>query len=142
MLTLLQTPHRAESVKKPKIKLTNNSTPKASNGVDSPSTKDSSKAVKVKAKPAKGGKEKTDSKKKEPAAPKEPELSPEEKRLRKEVRQFGHIAIASIYADYFTEGDTVLATSTSEGPIAPRPRAKGRGDEVHVGISGQARNVP
>ncbi|KAI0135495.1 hypothetical protein F4814DRAFT_444312 [Daldinia grandis] len=79
------TPQRSESVKKPKIKLTNSSTPKAANGVQSPSTKDSSKAVKVKAKSAKGSKEKSDSKKeKEASAPKEPELSPEERHVRKE----------------------------------------------------------
>ncbi|KAI0851395.1 hypothetical protein F5Y00DRAFT_8486 [Daldinia vernicosa] len=79
------TPQRSESVKKPKIKLTNSSTPKVANGVQSPSTKDSSKAVKVKAKSAKGSKEKSDSKKeKEASAPKEPELSPEERHVRKE----------------------------------------------------------
>ncbi|KAI8966020.1 hypothetical protein F5Y11DRAFT_236481 [Daldinia sp. FL1419] len=79
------TPQRSESVKKPKIKLTNSSTPKAANGVQSPSAKDSSKAVKVKGKSTKGGKEKADSKKeKEASAPKEPELSPEERHVRKE----------------------------------------------------------
>ncbi|KAI1416000.1 hypothetical protein F5Y13DRAFT_141011 [Hypoxylon sp. FL1857] len=79
------TPQRSESVKKPKIKLTNSSTPKAANGVQSPTTKDSSKPVKVKAKSAKGSKDKADSKKeKEASAPKEPELSPEERRVRKE----------------------------------------------------------
>ncbi|KAK6954435.1 hypothetical protein Daesc_004402 [Daldinia eschscholtzii] len=77
------TPQRSESVKKPKIKLTNSSTPKAANGVQSPSTQDSSKGVKVKAKSSK--KEKADSKKeKEASAPKEPELSPEERHVRKE----------------------------------------------------------
>ncbi|KAI0889988.1 uncharacterized protein GGS22DRAFT_6907 [Annulohypoxylon maeteangense] len=76
------TPQRSESVKKPKIKITNSSTPKATNGVQSPTTKDS-KAVKVKAKSGKGSKDKAESKKeKEP--PKEPELSPEEKHMRKE----------------------------------------------------------
>ncbi|KAI1382161.1 hypothetical protein F4677DRAFT_17165 [Hypoxylon crocopeplum] len=79
------TPQRSDSVKKPKIKLTNSSTPKPANGVPSPTTKDSSKPVKVKAKQAKGGKEKAESKKeKEAAAPKEPELSAEERQLRKE----------------------------------------------------------
>ncbi|KAI0140997.1 hypothetical protein F4776DRAFT_676896 [Hypoxylon sp. NC0597] len=78
------TPQRSESVKKPKIKLTNSSTPKAANGVQSP-TKDSSKPVKVKAKSTKGGKDKTESKKEKDApAPKEPELSPEERHMRKE----------------------------------------------------------
>ncbi|OTB18363.1 hypothetical protein K445DRAFT_19923 [Daldinia sp. EC12] len=77
------TPQRSESVKKPKIKLTNSSTPKAANGVQSPSTKDSSKGVKVKAKSSK--KEKADNEKeKEASAPKEPELSPEERHVRKE----------------------------------------------------------
>ncbi|KAI1143409.1 hypothetical protein F5Y05DRAFT_151993 [Hypoxylon sp. FL0543] len=83
----VNTPQRAESVKKPKIKLTNSSTPKTANGVQSPTAKDSSKPVKVKAK-AKGGKDKAESKErqeeKEASVPKEPELSPEEKHLRKE----------------------------------------------------------
>lgn len=76
------TPQRSESVKKPKIKITNSSTPKATNGVQSPTTKDS-KPVKVKSKATKGSKEKAESKKKE-EAPREPELSPEEKHMRKE----------------------------------------------------------
>ncbi|KAI0176260.1 hypothetical protein GGR52DRAFT_571226 [Hypoxylon sp. FL1284] len=67
---------RPEPAKKPKIKLTN-STAKASNGVQSPAPKESSKASKAKAK--------ADSKKeKETPVPKEPELSPEEKAVRKE----------------------------------------------------------
>ncbi|KAI1383182.1 uncharacterized protein F4822DRAFT_419570 [Hypoxylon trugodes] len=82
------TPQRAESVKKPKIKLTNSSTPKSANGVQSPSTKESSKPVKVKAK-TKGGKDKGESKKeKEAVAPKEPELTPEERHVRKEKEIF------------------------------------------------------
>ncbi|OTA64517.1 hypothetical protein K449DRAFT_432080 [Hypoxylon sp. EC38] len=81
----VNTPQRSESVKKPKIKLTNSSTPKAANGVQSPTAKDSSKPVKVKAKTAKGSKDKAEVKKeKEAPAPKEPELSPEEKHMRKE----------------------------------------------------------
>ncbi|KAI1105239.1 hypothetical protein F4804DRAFT_144129 [Jackrogersella minutella] len=81
----ISTPQRSESVKKPKIKITNSSTPKAANGVQSPTAKDSSKPVKVKSKPAKGNKDKVENKKeKEVATPKEPELSPEEKRVRKE----------------------------------------------------------
>ncbi|KAI1488165.1 hypothetical protein F5X96DRAFT_105181 [Biscogniauxia mediterranea] len=76
------TPQRSDSVKKPKIKLTNSSTPKTANGVQSPSVaKDSSRAkgkTKSKAKDADNKKEK------EQAAPKEPELTPEEKHVRKE----------------------------------------------------------
>ncbi|KAI0842059.1 hypothetical protein F5Y06DRAFT_167017 [Hypoxylon sp. FL0890] len=73
-----------DDANKPKIKLTNSSTPKAANGVQSPTEKDSTKPVKVKAK-SKGGKDKAESKKeKEAPAPKEPELSAEEKRMRKE----------------------------------------------------------
>ncbi|KAI6093775.1 hypothetical protein F4821DRAFT_252774 [Hypoxylon rubiginosum] len=83
------TPQRSESVKKPKIKLTNSSTPKASNGVQSPAPRESAKPMKVKAKASKAGKEKAETKKekekeKETPAPKEPELSPEEKHVRKE----------------------------------------------------------
>ncbi|KAI1118784.1 hypothetical protein F5Y14DRAFT_397633 [Nemania sp. NC0429] len=78
------TPQRSDSVKKPKIKLTSTSTPKAANGVQSPSTKDSTKPAKAKPKSSKGGKETGSKKEKEPVAPKEPELSPEERRARKE----------------------------------------------------------
>ncbi|KAH7035286.1 uncharacterized protein B0I36DRAFT_382029 [Microdochium trichocladiopsis] len=65
-----ETPQRSDSVKKPKIKLTSSSTPKA-NGVASPKDA-SSKTLKVKAKP------------KKVETPKEPELSPEEKKERKQ----------------------------------------------------------
>ncbi|KAI1162365.1 hypothetical protein F5B18DRAFT_381870 [Nemania serpens] len=78
------TPQRSDSVKKPKIKLTSTATPKAANGIQSPSTKDSTKPTKAKPKSSKGGKETGNKKEKEPAAPKEPELSPEERRARKE----------------------------------------------------------
>ncbi|KAI0022190.1 hypothetical protein F4780DRAFT_206470 [Xylariomycetidae sp. FL0641] len=76
---------RSDSVKKPKIKLTHNTTPKTANGAQSPTpAKDSAKSVKVKTK-SKGGKE-ADSKDKEAAAPKEPELTPKERQLRKEAK--------------------------------------------------------
>ncbi|KAI2638183.1 hypothetical protein GGS21DRAFT_458885 [Xylaria nigripes] len=78
------TPQRSDSVKKPKIKLTNTSTPKAANGVQSPAAKDSAKSSKAKAQSAKGSKAADSKKEKEPAAPKEPELTPEERRARKE----------------------------------------------------------
>ncbi|GAP86183.1 putative pwwp domain-containing protein [Rosellinia necatrix] len=78
------TPQRSDSVKKPKIKLTGAATPKTANGVQSPVTKDSAKPTKSKAKSSKGGKEAESKKEKEPAAPKEPELTPEERRARKE----------------------------------------------------------
>ncbi|KAI0397894.1 hypothetical protein F5Y17DRAFT_295710 [Xylariaceae sp. FL0594] len=72
----IKTPQRSESVKKPKIKLTNTSTPKTANGNQSPSVKDSAKSAKPKTKSSKGGKV--------AATPKEPELTPEERRARKE----------------------------------------------------------
>ncbi|KAJ8126142.1 hypothetical protein O1611_g7497 [Lasiodiplodia mahajangana] len=78
------TPQRSDSVKKPKIKLTSTSTPKAANGTQPPAAKDSSKPTKTKAKSSKGGKDGDSKKEKEPVAPKEPELTPEEKRARKE----------------------------------------------------------
>ncbi|KAI0508409.1 hypothetical protein F5B22DRAFT_404603 [Xylaria bambusicola] len=77
------TPQRSDSVKKPKIKLTGTSTPKTANGIQSPATKDSAKSAKAKSK-SKGSKEADNKKEKEPAAPKEPELTPEERRARKE----------------------------------------------------------
>ncbi|KXJ95777.1 hypothetical protein Micbo1qcDRAFT_28703 [Microdochium bolleyi] len=66
-----ETPQRSDSVKKPKIKLTSSSTPKTANGVGSPK-ESTSKTLKVKAKPKKA------------ETPKEPELSPEEKKERKQ----------------------------------------------------------
>ncbi|KAI0447419.1 hypothetical protein F4803DRAFT_546308 [Xylaria telfairii] len=77
-------PQRSDSVKKPKIKLTGTSTPKASNGVQSAATKDSAKPAKAKTKSSKASKETDSKKEKEPTAPKEPELTPEERRARKE----------------------------------------------------------
>ncbi|KAI0164809.1 hypothetical protein GGR57DRAFT_212850 [Xylariaceae sp. FL1272] len=80
------TPQQSDSVKKPKIKLTGSSTPKNANGVQSPSAaKEATKPLKVKAKSSKAAKDADSKKEKEVAAtPKEPELTPEEKRVRKE----------------------------------------------------------
>ncbi|KAK7951841.1 uncharacterized protein PG986_007569 [Apiospora aurea] len=75
------TPQRNESVKKPKIKLTTSSTPKAAaNGAQSPKNgkESTTKASKPKSKAAKKDAEE------KPAAPKEPELTPEERHVRKE----------------------------------------------------------
>ncbi len=82
--------------------MTNSSTPKTANGVQSPTPKDS-KPVKVKAKPAKGGKENADAKKeKESSVPvvKEAELSPEEKRMRKEVRKSNSLIVIASNCTY------------------------------------------
>lgn len=77
------TPQRSESVKKPKIKITSNSTPKAVNGSTPKGTKPSEpKAAKAKAK--KEGKTEDKKAEKEVQVPKEPELSPEERHQRKE----------------------------------------------------------
>ncbi|KAK3335532.1 hypothetical protein B0T19DRAFT_10915 [Cercophora scortea] len=81
-----ETPQRSESVKKPRIKLTVNSTPKTANGASS-----TPKAAKATAEP-KASKTKTKKTKeveekkveKEASVPKDPELSPEEKHARKE----------------------------------------------------------
>ncbi|KAK8126233.1 uncharacterized protein PG998_001992 [Apiospora kogelbergensis] len=75
------TPQRSESVKKPKIKLTTSSTPKAAaNGAQSPKNgkESTTKASKPKSKAAKKDAEE------KPAAPKEPELTAEERQMRKE----------------------------------------------------------
>ncbi|OIW35364.1 hypothetical protein CONLIGDRAFT_566910 [Coniochaeta ligniaria NRRL 30616] len=82
-----ETPQRAESVKKPKIKLTTSSTPKTTNGTastpKSAKAKDDSKPTKSKSK--KISKETADkTTEKEVAAPKEPEHTAEEKHQRKE----------------------------------------------------------
>ncbi|KAK9417231.1 hypothetical protein SUNI508_09035 [Seiridium unicorne] len=78
-------PQRSDSVKKPKIKLTTSSAPKAAtNGVSSPKDS-SSKTTKTKTKTPKPAKDSEGEKaKKEPVAPKEPEYTPEEKHARKE----------------------------------------------------------
>ncbi|KAI5866863.1 hypothetical protein GGS23DRAFT_292585 [Durotheca rogersii] len=78
---LISAPQRSESVKKPKIKLTNLPSSKGANGVKSPTKDASPKPVKIKAKSGRSSKEKADNKEKEP---KEPELSPEERHVRKE----------------------------------------------------------
>ncbi|KAI1345117.1 hypothetical protein F5Y15DRAFT_410795 [Xylariaceae sp. FL0016] len=79
------TSQRSDSVKKPKIKLTNISTPGGANGTQSPSSgKDSTKPAKAKGKSAKGAKEPEGKKEKETAAPKEPEMTAEERHVRKE----------------------------------------------------------
>ncbi|KAH8885174.1 hypothetical protein GQ53DRAFT_370691 [Thozetella sp. PMI_491] len=78
----IETPQRSDSVKKPKIKLTTNSTPKA-NGTPKPSKAGSeSKSSKPKSKKTKEPEEKKQEK--DSATPKEPELTPEEKHQRKE----------------------------------------------------------
>jgi len=81
----VQAPQRSDSVKKPKIKVVNNSsTPKAANGASTPkSAKDSSAPKAAKPKPSKKSSE--EKKKEEPAAPKEPEPTAEELHSRKEV---------------------------------------------------------
>ncbi|KAL8413981.1 hypothetical protein RB594_005279 [Gaeumannomyces avenae] len=86
------TPQRSDSVKKPKIKLTTNSTPKAANGTSTPkSPKPAAEAKASKSKAKKPVKEVADPKrtveKKVVEKEKEivmPELSPEEKHARKE----------------------------------------------------------
>lgn len=71
----IQTPQRPDSVKKPKIKL-NTSTPKAANGT--PKGKDES-ATKTKLKVKKSSEKKAE-------GPKEPKMTAEQRRQRKEVR--------------------------------------------------------
>lgn len=91
--TNLQTPHRSDSVKKPKIKLTTNSTPKAANGTSTPkspkpaaetkaSKSKSKKPAKEVAEPKKTADKKMVEKEKEIVMP---ELSLEEKLARKEA---------------------------------------------------------
>ncbi|KAK3330392.1 PWWP domain-containing protein [Apodospora peruviana] len=83
----IETPQRSDSVKKPKIKLTTNSTPKSTNGASSTPAKAAKpaaepKVTKPKVKKAKEPEEKKE--KEQPATPKEPELTQEEKHARKE----------------------------------------------------------
>ncbi|SPQ19411.1 3bd56652-4e37-41c1-bed5-64768552086b [Thermothielavioides terrestris] len=80
-----ETPQRSDSVKKPKIKLTTSATPKAANG-GAASTPKSGKAGESKSAKAKSKKAKEEGDKeveKEAPAPKEPELSAEDKHARK-----------------------------------------------------------
>ena len=87
----LQTPQRSDSVKKPKIKLTTSATPKVANGATS--TPKSTKAADSKSAKSKNKKKDADEAKveKEASAPKEPELSPEDRRVRKQVRRLAHV---------------------------------------------------
>lgn len=83
-----ETPQRSESVKKPKIKLTNNATPKAANGATPKSAKAGSDAKTKKAKkPAKEADEEDKAQ-----SPKEPEMSAEDRfeRKKKEVLFLRH----------------------------------------------------
>ncbi|KAK4131873.1 hypothetical protein BT67DRAFT_137269 [Trichocladium antarcticum] len=86
----VETPQRSESVKKPKIKLTTSATPKAANGAAaSPKSAKAAqpKSAKSKAKKAKNAEEEEEEEavvEKEDVAAKEPELSPEDRRVRKE----------------------------------------------------------
>jgi hypothetical protein len=81
---MMQTPQRTESVKKPKIKLTTNSTPKT-NGAASTSTPKATKATESKSAKSKTKKTNEAQVEKEMSVPKEPEYTPEERRARKEV---------------------------------------------------------
>ncbi|KAL1882716.1 hypothetical protein VTK73DRAFT_1236 [Phialemonium thermophilum] len=80
-----ETPQRSDSVKKPKIKLTVNSTPKSTNGTSSTpkSSKAQSQSKLAKSKPKKHEVADEDRKAGEVSAAKEPELSAEEKHARK-----------------------------------------------------------
>ncbi|GKT55036.1 PWWP domain-containing protein [Colletotrichum tofieldiae] len=81
---VVSTPARTDSAKKPKIKLNTSSTPKTTNGTATPKSGKESAA-----KPAKSKSSKKDGieKKAEKEAPKEPELTAEEKHHRKEASQ-------------------------------------------------------
>ena len=79
----MQTPQRSDSVKKPKIKLTTSATPKAANGATA--TPKPTKAAESKSAKSKSKKKDADEKKAEEAAAKEPELSAEDKHVRKSV---------------------------------------------------------
>lgn len=83
-----ETPQRSESVKKPKIKLTNNATPKTANGATPKSAKAGAEAKNKKAKkPAKEADEEEKAQ-----SPKEPEMSAEDRfeRKKKEVLFLRH----------------------------------------------------
>ncbi|KAK3383394.1 hypothetical protein B0T24DRAFT_604795 [Lasiosphaeria ovina] len=82
----VETPQRTDSVKKPKIKLTTSSTPKAPNGTASASkpAKSASEKKPAKSKAAKPKEAEEKKAEKEVVTPKEPEVSPEEKHARKE----------------------------------------------------------
>jgi hypothetical protein len=86
LLTSLQTPQRTESVKKPRQTLKLTTTPKTTNGTATPkSTKEAAPKSAKSTKPKKAAKA---AQTPEVVVPKEPELSAEEKRAKKEVSQF------------------------------------------------------
>lgn len=87
-----KTPQRSDSVKKPKIKLTTNSTPKGANGAAN--TPKSAKTTDSKSAKSKGKKKDADEEKsQETAVTKEPELSAEEKYARKTVCRPEHAIV-------------------------------------------------
>jgi hypothetical protein len=124
-----QTPARSDSVKKPKIKLTSSATPKVANGATSTpkSTKATEpKSAKSKPKKAKEAEEKVE---KEDLTPKEPELSPEDRRARKEVLLTGSLCIVLVrikqWLTYSPERGSVPSAQAPKGPPHEGPGAQG-----------------
>lgn len=128
VLTPLQTPQRSDSVKKPKIKLTTSATPKAANGAAS--TPKSTKATETKGAKSKSKKKDADEKmaEKESATPKEPELSAEDKHVRKEVchrdnRRHSVLSSANTWhRKRSCSSGTSCRRASSQGTRSPRRR--------------------
>ena len=102
-------------MKKPKIKLTTSSTPKTANGAAA--TPKSSKAAESKSAKSKSKKAKEADEAKAEAAPKEPELSAEDKRARKEVR-----------LSFTLNEEHLLTRPTEGGPVPPAQAPEGSPD--------------
>lgn len=106
-------------------------TPKNTNGTATlKSANDQSAAKSTKSKPKKVAAKVKETV--EPVAPKEPELSAEEKRVKKEVCKSGDVV--QDYSDFFEERDPLSATQAPEGSSDSGSRAKRRGDEADVGV--------
>jgi hypothetical protein len=131
---LQQTPQVSSSAKKLKFKPLTSSAPKTANGATPKSTTKKDSASKPsKSKPKKSTTNGT-AEKAAPATPKEPELSPEEKRVKKEVSLYANYLIKNRRLIEFVEGDPFLETQTAEGPLDQRSATKRGGDEADVRI--------
>ncbi len=128
-----QTPQVSSSAKKLKFKPLTSSTPKAANGATPKSTsKKDSASKQSKSKPKKSATNGT-AEKAAPATPKEPELTPEEKRVKKEVSLHTKYPIEE-QAESIVEGDSFLETQAAEGPLNQGSATQRRGDEADVRI--------
>lgn len=127
-----QPPQRSDSVKKPKIKLTSSSTPKAATNGASEPKESAAKPPKAKSSKSKPAKDADGEKPKKSPAPKEPELTPEEKQDRKKVRHHETIVSKTKALTFHAERDPLPAPPPPEGSHSSRGPDQGVGYAEHV----------